>query len=39
MVTLIDSELREKRVYAYDVAQNRYEENQRKKGWIPKNWQ
>ena len=31
MVTLIDSELREKTVYAYDVAQNRYEENQRKK--------
>ena len=31
IVTLIDSELREKTVYAYDVAQNRYEENQRKK--------
>ena len=31
MVRLIDSELREKRVYVYDVAQNRYEENQRKK--------
>ena len=31
MVTLIDSELREKTVYAYDVAQNRYKENQRKK--------
>ena len=31
MVRLMDSELREKRVYAYDVAQNRYEENQRKK--------
>ena len=31
IVRLMDSELREKRVYAYDVAQNRYEENQRKK--------
>ena len=31
IVRLMDSELREKRVYAYDVAQNRYEKNQRKK--------
>ena len=31
IVRLMVSELREKRVYAYDVAQNRYEENQRKK--------